>query len=67
MALGNKYSDDSPTWRHRFYYGDDANFLEQEVAANVSDGYTPHSHAAFYDPDKKQRVVSILFRRSDPV
>ena len=65
MAFGNKYGEDSPMWIHRFYYGDDANSLEQEIAANVEDGYAPHSHAAFYDTDKKQRVVSILYRHAD--
>lgn len=63
MAFGNQYSEDSPTWIHRFYHGHDANFLEREIAANVEDGYAPHSHSAFYDPDKKQRVVSILYKR----
>lgn len=53
LALGNKYGENSPLWIQRFYYGDAANFLQREIAANVEDGYAPHSHAAFYDPDKR--------------
>ena len=45
---------------------EDANFLDREIAANVGNGYAPpHSHAAFYDPDKTQRVTSILYRRAE--
>ena len=65
MALGNAPGGTPQRdWIHRLHVGDDGEFLEREIAANVEDGYEPFSHSAYWDPESAKRVVSILYRRA---